>query len=59
MFGYDYGKFRFAVEEWREGMHQELLQDISYVRARVEVMLEKILNSSSFIARTQYPGLEI
>lgn len=59
MYGYEYDYFKIALAEWKEEAHQELLRDIEHVKQVVESGLEKVFNSTTFSARTQYPGLEI
>lgn len=59
MFNFNYENFKGALRNVEQDSHALLMEDIEKVKAFVEKVLTKCLESTSNLARTDYPGLEI
>lgn len=58
MAGFNYESFRAAIKRAQDESYAILLKDIEIVKAHVEKWLTMFLDSSSNLARMDYPGLE-
>lgn len=58
MSGFNYESFKAALKRAQEESHAILMKDIEIVKANVEKWLTMFLESSSNLARMDYPGLE-
>lgn len=58
MMGFNYESFKAALIKAQEESHAVLMKDIEIVKAHVEKWLAMFLESSSNLARMDYPGLE-
>ena len=59
MLGFNYENFKNALKSEEEKRYSELKKDISHVSQAIEKMLDMILNSTSNMARMQYPGVDL
>jgi len=59
MAGFNYNNFKEALKRVEEENHAKLMADIENVKAFVEKALTMFLESSSNMARTTYPGVEM
>lgn len=57
--GFNYDRFKEALRKAQEDSYALVLKDIQIVKAWIEKALTLFLESSTNMARTNYPGLEI
>lgn len=58
MMGFNYENFKAALKRAQDESYAVLMKDIEIVKAHVEKWLTMFLESSSNLARMDYPGLE-
>lgn len=58
MVGFNYENFKAALKRAQDESYAILMKDIQIVKAHVEKWLTMFLESSSNLARMDYPGLE-
>jgi hypothetical protein len=59
MLGFDYCKFREAVQAAKLQKYEELKNDIDKTKAFLEKMLTLILDSNANTARSTYLGIDL
>lgn len=59
MAGFNYNRFKEAVQKSAAAEHSLLMFDVEKVKAQVEKLLTMFLESSANTARTNYPGVEL
>lgn len=59
MAGFNYNKFKEALQAASSENHALLMFDVEKVKAQVEKVLTMFLECSANTARTSYPGVEI
>lgn len=59
MLGFDYIKFREAVEAAKAQKYEELKHDIEKTKQVIEKLLTLSLESNASVARRSYPGIDL
>jgi len=58
MLGFNYESFKAALKKAQDESYAILMKDIEIVKANVEKWLTLFLESSSNVARMDYPGID-
>ncbi len=59
MKGFNYNKFRSAVEQAKEEMHNDLVKEVNQITEFIEKALTMSFESKANIARMNYPGIDL
>lgn len=59
MYGFEFYKFKLALERVEEENFLKLQEEVKKVRCFIEKALAAMLESTSSVARTKYAGLEM